>query len=167
MFLIRCLALIIHQSGLCQPTTLRNSCAAPESKSRPARSSSSGCVALDKIFSEKKSGATALWDGCALAVTKVSNGQHAKKIVLVFSDGVDTLSDISLSTVQNQLRKTDVRLYAINIGETGEGTIGEAYIEGAKNLRKLASTSHGEVFKLKKKSDLISVFENIAATLRQ
>jgi hypothetical protein len=83
----------------------------------------------------------------------------------MLSDGVDTLSDLELGDVQNLLKQTGVRLFAIDIGQ-GRGTA-VSYAEGFRNLNKLASSSGGAVFRLKKGSELDSIFEHVTDALRR
>ena len=69
-------------------------------------------------------GGTAMYDAVARAVSIAAQGQHRKKALLVISDGNDTSSTIKLRQVKQQIRESEVIVYAIGIdGDSPRSTI--------------------------------------------
>jgi len=60
-------------------------------------------------------GATALYDAVAEALPLLDAGKHAKKALLVISDGNDTNSRTTLDRVRRSIRESDTLVYAIAI----------------------------------------------------
>jgi len=67
-------------------------------------------------------GGTAMYDALAEAVPMAQTGQNRKKAIVLISDGNDTDSDTSLSSVKQLIRETEVMVYAIGIDGRSEGT---------------------------------------------
>jgi len=83
-------------------------------------------------------GNTALFDATYLAIEKVRQGRHQKKVVLIFSDGEENSSRYSGREVRSLLRENDVQVYAFGVrGMSGEG---------APTLRFLAEPTGGQVY---------------------
>lgn len=119
---------------------------------------------LRRIFSKRREGATALFDACTLASVKLANAKHNKRVILVLSDGVDTISTITLSEVQNLLKLLGIRLNAVIIEQPGSSEV-EAYRSGIDALNRLARASGGAVFQPKKGIEKHVVLESIKALL--
>jgi Ca-activated chloride channel family protein len=68
-------------------------------------------------------GGTAMYDAVAEAVTLAAQGQHRKKALVVISDGNDTSSHTSLRNVKQQIRESEVMVYAIGIDGDSEPTL--------------------------------------------
>jgi VWFA-related protein len=64
-------------------------------------------------------GGTAMYDAIAEALPMAAEGRHAKKAVVVISDGNDTSSDIPLYDLKQRLRESEVLLYAVGIDSAG------------------------------------------------
>ena len=60
-------------------------------------------------------GGTAMYDALAEAVPMAQRGQNRKKAIVLISDGNDTDSDTSLSSVKRLIRETEVLVYAVGI----------------------------------------------------
>ena len=83
-------------------------------------------------------GNTALFDATYLAIEKVRQGRHQKKVVLIFSDGEENSSRYSGREVRSLLRENDVQVYAFGVaGMSGEGV---------PTLRFLAEPTGGQVY---------------------
>src|SRR5438874_1776116 len=67
-------------------------------------------------------GGTAMYDALAEALPMAQTGQNRKKAIVLISDGNDTNSDTSLSSVKQLIRETEVMVYAIGIDGTAETT---------------------------------------------
>ena len=60
-------------------------------------------------------GGTALYDALSEALLKVRNGRHAKRAILVITDGQDTSSTTKLEEVLNRIRESELLVYPIGI----------------------------------------------------
>jgi VWFA-related protein len=63
-------------------------------------------------------GGTAMYDAIATAIPTAQAGMHRKKALLVISDGNDTNSTISVGALRQQIRESDVLVYALGIDAT-------------------------------------------------
>ena len=61
-----------------------------------------------------------MYDAVAEAVPVAQDGQFRKKALLVISDGNDTSSRTSIRELKQQIRETEVLVYAIGIDGDGE-----------------------------------------------
>lgn len=97
---------------------------------------------LDKLTLVKPGGNTAFYDGVYLGVDRVMRGSHAKKALLIISDGMDNNSRYSYHEMKRLLKESDVIIYAIGIygGDAGWGTSGEPA------LNQLAESTGGRAF---------------------
>jgi VWFA-related protein len=64
-------------------------------------------------------GGTAIYDAVATAIPTAQAGTHVKKALLVISDGNDTNSATSVNSLRQQIRESDVLVYALGIDGTG------------------------------------------------
>jgi VWFA-related protein len=69
-------------------------------------------------------GATSLYDAVAEAVPLAQNGRHRKKALVVISDGNDTNSRTTIRTLKQQIRESEVLIYAIGIDSQALSTFG-------------------------------------------
>ena len=60
---------------------------------------------------------TALFDAVYVAVEKIKQGRHARKALLVISDGQDNHSRYGYRELRDQLKEADVLIYAIGVTE--------------------------------------------------
>jgi Ca-activated chloride channel family protein len=60
-------------------------------------------------------GGTAIYDAIAKALPLAAGGTHKKKAVLVISDGNDTNSTISVPLLRQQIRESEVLVYALGV----------------------------------------------------
>jgi VWFA-related protein len=60
-------------------------------------------------------GGTAMYDAIATAIPTAQVGTHVKKALLVISDGNDTNSSTTVSSLRQQIRESDVLVYALGI----------------------------------------------------
>jgi Ca-activated chloride channel family protein len=68
--------------------------------------------AVDRVIA---AGGTALYDAVAHALPMASAGKHQKKAILVISDGNDTDSRITVRDLRNQIRESEVLVYALGV----------------------------------------------------
>jgi len=122
--------------------------------------------ALRKALAGRREfGATALYDACVLSSVALAGAGKAGKYVVVFSDGVDTISDATFEVAQDSLKRDGVRLFAV-VMERG-GALKEHYELGAGNLEKLASATGGSAFRLGKNETPDSALQKIAEAVRR
>jgi Ca-activated chloride channel family protein len=75
--------------------------------------------ALDAV---RPSGGTALYDAVKESLKKVREGRHDKRAILVITDGLDTSSDSTAESVLLQIRRSELLVYSIGIGEAQRST---------------------------------------------
>ena len=69
-------------------------------------------AALNRI---QPRGGTAMYDALAEAIPLVQAGKHRKKALVIISDGNDTSSRTAIEDLKQQIRETEVLVYAIGI----------------------------------------------------
>jgi VWFA-related protein len=67
-------------------------------------------------------GGTAMYDTVSEAVPLAQRGQNRKKAILIISDGNDTASRTDIRYVKQQIRESEVLVYAVGIDGHGEPT---------------------------------------------
>ena len=72
---------------------------------------------LDRI---QPNGATAMYDAVARAIPLAQQGQNRKKALVVISDGNDTSSRTDIRDLKEQIRKSEVLVYAVGIDSEGD-----------------------------------------------
>jgi Ca-activated chloride channel family protein len=77
---------------------------------------------LDPLARLVPNGATALYDAVARAVPLAKQGQNRKKALVVISDGNDTSSRTDILDLKQQIRESEVLIYAVGIDGDGEQT---------------------------------------------
>ena len=73
--------------------------------------------ALDRVI---PNGGTSMYDAVSEAVPLAEQGQHRKKALLVISDGNDTSSQTTVRELKQQIRESEVLVYAIGIDGDSE-----------------------------------------------
>jgi Ca-activated chloride channel family protein len=73
--------------------------------------------ALDRIA---PNGGTAMYDAVSEAIPLAEQGQHRKKALVVISDGNDTSSQTKIRELKQQIRESEVLVYAIGLDGDGE-----------------------------------------------
>jgi Ca-activated chloride channel family protein len=71
-------------------------------------------------------GATAMYDAVARAIPLAQQGQNRKKALVVISDGNDTSSRTDIRDLKQQIRESEVLVYAVGIDGEGEQTVRRA-----------------------------------------
>lgn len=69
-------------------------------------------------------GGTAMYDAIAESLPIAAGGQHRKKAILVISDGNDTNSGVSVYELRQQIRESEVLVYALGIDGTERSVSG-------------------------------------------
>jgi Ca-activated chloride channel family protein len=71
--------------------------------------------ALNRIQTPQDKGGTPFYDALWASIEKVKTGAHRKRVILVFSDGLDNSSRHKFEEILTLLRSTDVLLYPIGV----------------------------------------------------
>ena len=92
---------------------------------------------------------------CLRGIT-VGESDAGRALLIVFSDGLDTLSWLSPAAVLDTAKRSDVVVYAVSVGKVK-----------AEFLRDLTSFSGGRLFELEKTANLSATFLSILEEFRQ
>ncbi|MEO7192729.1 MAG: VWA domain-containing protein [Vicinamibacterales bacterium] len=111
--------------------------------------------ALDKI---RTTGTTALYDSMVRAADLMKS-QPAPRVIVMFTDGVDTASRATLETVRGAFQTGDIALYLVLQGEIGQG-------EAPENLARLARETGGVALFAKQTKLLREHFTTIVNELK-
>ncbi len=112
-------------------------------------------------------GQTALYDTLYTSVQKVITGRHARHVLIVFTDGQDSVSKRSFNVLRDTLKNSDVALYAIGLlGFSDAGS--SLQMEGQHLLDELTMVTGGKAFfpRANVPSELGEVCEFIAKEIR-
>jgi len=77
---------------------------------------------LDPLARIIPNGATAMYDAVARAIPMAQRGQNRKKAVVLISDGNDTSSRTDIRDLKQQIRESEVLVYAVGIDTDSEST---------------------------------------------
>lgn len=119
-------------------------------------------AALARVAAARPKGQTALYDALYLAVDKAAYGRHAKRALLVISDGQDTMSQYKLKDVRRALAESDVTVYIIGIN----GFASDLDYSGRAILEELAFVTGGRLFMPSTTGELKGSFEMLGTELR-
>jgi Ca-activated chloride channel family protein len=117
---------------------------------------------IERIRQKKASGFTALYDAVGLYLDGAS-GQDGRKIMLLYTDGGDTRSSISLQELMDLLKASDVTVYSI--GEL-EHQLSSSKNEQRMLLQRIAEVTGGQAFFPTSVKELDSVYEKVIAQIR-
>lgn len=129
-------------------------------------------IALDRTYDAEQvlkqfdqvepSGRTALYDAVALASRHLEQGRHARRVMLIITDGEDTRSRISFRNLKRLVQESAATVYAVGIGDF-EIKDNEAH----NTLEELTTPTGGKAFFPGNAEQMSEVFEKIALELRQ
>jgi len=119
---------------------------------------------LARIFEAKSVGNTALYDAITVYVSRVADSA-GRKILVLFTDGEDTTSSVSLQDLLALVRSSRVTIYPIAF--TGSFALGSnRALSSRAFLQHLAELSGGQVFAPRTSKDLPGIYENILDELK-
>jgi Ca-activated chloride channel family protein len=124
---------------------------------------------VDAVPLTRPRGNSAFFDTLRLAIDKVQQGPHAKRVLILITDGADNRSRYSLKEIQEIVKETSVLIYSVNIAN--EEFSSSEDIEGQRALESISSLSGGRASCLKRSPvlesrDVIALFEIISNELR-
>jgi Ca-activated chloride channel family protein len=105
---------------------------------------------------------TALWDAINVSMNALSHEQN-RRVVLVFTDGDDNSSRLSLGDVMRRAQAEEYMVYAIGLQSHVLGTV----TKPDAGLKKIAAETGGGYFELKNTADLNSTFTRVADELHR
>lgn len=108
-------------------------------------------------------GATALYDALVMGAEYVGTVQ-GRRILVVLSDGRDTISRVPLVQAVRRLQEVGATVYAITLRESSSASAWE--VIGETTLQTLAQHTGGEVFSPVRLEELDPVFARVAEQLR-
>ncbi len=96
---------------------------------------------------------TAINDAIVQSYNLLTKSKAKSKIVILLTDGVDNMSKVPLNDVLDMVKKRDIKLYTIGIGDQRD-------YNGAY-LKALADAGHGEAYGARDATSLEKIYEEI------
>lgn len=121
-------------------------------------------IVTNSLMLIEPKGQTALYDASYIAVEKVRQGRHARKAILIISDGQDNNSRYSFKELKQLVKESDVQIYAIGI--TNVFSARELDIDGQVILEELTRLTGGRAFFPSNEAELNEVITRIGLELR-
>jgi Ca-activated chloride channel family protein len=119
---------------------------------------------FERILEARGAGTTALYDAISVYISRVQDSP-GRKVLLVFTDGEDTTSALSLSDLIQLVRSSSVTIYPIAfMGSFGMGS--KSYLTSKACLNQLADVSGGQVFTPATSKDLAGIYDKILDELK-
>lgn len=112
----------------------------------------------------KAEGATALFDTVATAADYLKP-QTTRKVIVIVSDGTDTVSDLDFDTTMARILADDCQVYAVETGNSESANLHD--LAGQRRFEEFTSQTGGAVFIPHNNAELSSAFTQIAADLSQ
>lgn len=113
----------------------------------------------------KPEGATALFDTVAQAAAYLKPYTNARKVIVIVSDGADTISDLDFDSTLQRVQGADVQIYAVQTGHIENANLRDLAAE--RRLQDFTAQTGGEVYVPRDTADLDSAFARISADLAQ
>jgi Ca-activated chloride channel homolog len=107
---------------------------------------------------------TKLWEAIGASLDELK-GIEGRRVILVFTDGDDTASNVSLGTVIDRARAEDVMVYAIGLESNYFNGQRMVRSQPDRGLKRIADETGGGYFELKKTNDLAPTFTRVAQEL--
>jgi len=107
---------------------------------------------------------TKLWEAIGASLDELK-GIEGRRVILVFTDGDDTASNVSLGTVIDRARAEDVMVYAIGLERNYFNGQRMVSSQPDRGLKRIADETGGGYFELKKTIDLAPTFTRVAQEL--
>lgn len=112
----------------------------------------------------KAEGATALFDTIAAAADYLKQ-QKTRKVIVIVSDGTDTISNLDFDQTLATVLASDCQVYAVQTGNSPNANLRD--LAGERRLQEFAEQTGGEVFIPHSVPELNAAFNQIAADLSQ
>ncbi|HVF56646.1 MAG TPA: VWA domain-containing protein [Pyrinomonadaceae bacterium] len=109
-------------------------------------------------------GATALFDAIAAAADYLKL-ENARKVIVLISDGSDTISDLDFDATLARALARDCQIYAVQTGHSDNTNLRDLAAE--RRLQEFTAQTGGAVYVPRSDADLGDAFAQIAADLAQ
>ena len=109
-------------------------------------------------------GATALFD-TVVAAALYLQPQKTRKVIVIVSDGTDTVSDLDFDAAMASLLSADCQVYAVQTGNSESANLHD--LAGERRLQEFAAQTGGAVYVPHTNAELAEAFTQIAADLSQ
>ena len=113
---------------------------------------------MNSLMSTRAEGGTALYDALAQLARDLSK-TGGKKVILLFTDGLDNRSVLTLQSATTTIRRVGVPIYTVAQGEILQNN------ESLKRLRALAAETNGIAFEARSAGDFRDIFVKVAQDL--
>ena len=113
----------------------------------------------------KPEGATALFDAVVQAANYLRPYQQGRKVIIIVSDGADTISEINFDAALQRAQAADCQIYAVQTGHIENANLRDLAAE--RRLQDFAGQTGGAVYVPRGTSDLDAAFAQISADLAQ
>ena len=113
----------------------------------------------------KPEGATALFDAVVQAADYLRPFQQGRKVIVIVSDGADTLSETDFDTALRRAQSADCQIYAVQTGHIENANLRDLAAE--RRLQDFAGQTGGAVYVPRGTNDLDAAFAQISADLAQ
>lgn len=113
----------------------------------------------------KPEGATALFDAVVQAANYLRPNQGGRKVIVIVSDGADTISDINFDAALQRAQAADCQIYAVQTGHIENANLRDLAAE--RRLQDFAAQTGGAVYVPRGTGDLDAAFAQISADLAQ
>jgi Ca-activated chloride channel homolog len=140
-------------------------------------------LVLEQIPQNKLKGKTALYDAIDYSVEKLEHGRHAKRALVLVSDGVENGSETSPDKLYQHLKSSTVLIYALDMSSvimhkfpsavdaSNSGSSGSIYassvtLAARHTLEEVTSLSGGRMFSKPQPVEIRKAIERIALELR-
>ncbi len=132
--------------------------------SHPLTNDVRALVRVIKGFEKPEAAATALFDTVA-AAAEYLKPQRTRKVIVIISDGTDTVSNLDFDTTMTQLLADDCQVYAVRTGNSDSPNLHD--LAGARRLEEFAAQTGGAVYVPRTNAELTDAFKQIATDLSQ
>jgi Ca-activated chloride channel family protein len=117
---------------------------------------------VERIRQRKPDGWTALYDALGMYLEGADGQREGRTVMVMFTDGGDTRSALSLPSTIDLLKASNVTVYAIGLTEH----TGSARQQLQMTLRQLAETTGGQAFFPFAMKDVESAYEKVLAEIK-
>ena len=121
-------------------------------------------VRVIENFPRPEAAATALFDTVTAAADYLKP-QRTRKVIVIISDGTDTVSDLDFDTTMTHLLADDCQVYAVRTGNSDSPNLHD--LAGARRLEEFAAQTGGAVYVPRTHDELSAAFRQIATDLSQ
>jgi Ca-activated chloride channel family protein len=121
----------------------------------------------NSLLSKSAKGRTALLDAVYLGVSEMRNAHHAKRALLIISDGGDNNSRYNERDIRKSIREANTQLYTIGIFDpVGYRSRTPEELHGPSLLSELTELTGGRAFDVANASELVDIASKVGMELR-